>query len=588
MKRSIHRNAVVAARRIAALVCLASVCACSGAANTAAGSGTLPAAPNVAHRRAAATGILSRIVGVGDSLTAGYQAGGFLGETGYRDPLDPSKFVQPGQESGWWADLVEKASGLPSSTAIAQMYDPATSPLPLIKAPGLNNQVVPAVGLSPIGTEKSGNTCADDHGFNAAGYLLGGLPTVRMNPTSSLIRNVAVPGITLHEANTLTMPQTDTCEPLPGIPGLLSQIIGGESSTYWPVLGTFARMGQNLTMVNAAASLHPTLATVWLGANDVLKYMGTGGRFVGGDNSAAQTYADLHQTIQTLRASGAKVVVANLPDVVLTPYFMRVSLPASAAACKVQTYVYCLLVGLGFPSITAKPLTLEIAAAYHLATPAGCAPASTTSACGYITLPGALDSLAYYLVPKNNFKLPDLDCSGANFTPPCVPGSGLGAYYITPAFAAKIQLLNDAINQGIAQAATSTFSGFVDIRAIFDGVASGNPANAYFRQAASVSPGVCCTLAYGAGLVSFDGLHPSNTGYALLAYHFIQTINQRWGTHIPEIDIRRVYDGTRCSNKRYCFPDEYAPPFNGFHVNQLLRLTPSQIRRVERHFQPAT
>jgi hypothetical protein len=24
--------------------------------------------------------------------------------------------------------------------------------------------------------------------------------------------------------------------------------------------------------------------------------------------------------------------------------------------------------------------------------------------------------------------------------------------------------------------------------------------------------------------------------------------------------VQAVYDGTRCSNKRYCFPDPYAPP----------------------------
>ena len=61
-------------------------------------------------------------------------------------------------------------------------------------------------------------------------------------------------------------------------------------------------------------------------------------------------------------------------------------------------------------------------------------------------------------------------------------------------------------------------------------------------------------------MLSFDGLHPSNTGYALIAYEFISTINKAYGTHIPQIDYRAVYDGKRCSNGAYCFADPYAPP----------------------------
>ena len=61
-------------------------------------------------------------------------------------------------------------------------------------------------------------------------------------------------------------------------------------------------------------------------------------------------------------------------------------------------------------------------------------------------------------------------------------------------------------------------------------------------------------------MLSFDGLHPSNTGYALIAYEFIDTINKAYGTHIPQIDVKAVYDGKRCQNKNYCYADPYAPP----------------------------
>jgi lysophospholipase L1-like esterase len=545
------------ARKSLATLALAALAACSGTN----GAHVVPSTTSPGIRTRSATPVLARIVGVGDSLSAGYQAGGMLGETGVPNAHDPGHAIPPTQEQGWWPDLDEQASGLPLSQAIAREYDPATSPLPLIKGPGLNNQIVPASSFPFFAEEKSGNTCAADGGFNAAGYLLNGLSRVRMNPRSAALRDLAVPGITLHEANTLFEPQTDTCEPLPGTAGLISEIIGGESSTFWPVLGNFAGMGTSLTMVNAAASLHPTLATVWLGANDVLKYMGTGGLFVGGDNSAAQAQSDLRQTILTLQYAGAKTVVANLPNVLETPYFQRVSVPPDTHACLVSTYVVCLFEALLFQTpASARKLVAQIAASYHLATPAGCTPTSLARPCGYLTLQGTLAIVQYFATHLG--KLPDLDCKGPDFTPPCIPGSSLGPYYITPALAAKIQALNNAINQGINEAAISTNSALVDVTRFFDGVASGNPANPYFRQAGDINPGVCCTLTYGGGLVSFDGLHPSNTGYALLAYYFIKAINAKYRTKIPEIDVTAAYDGTRCSDRRYCFPDPYAPPYN--------------------------
>lgn len=539
-------------RKILASLALTAVAACSSGGGT---SNPLPAGGGGKPPQSA---LLARIVGVGDSLTAGYQAGGFLGETGFKDPLYPGVQVRPGQENGFWADLYEQASSNPIPDAIAAMYDPARSPLPLIAAPGLNNQLIPSLS-APIGLEKPGNPCTDYNGFNAAGYTLRGNQRVRMNPGSTFIRNVAVPGITLHEANTLTQPQSISCKPLPGIQGLLAQVVDGESSTYWPVLGNWQFMGSQLTMVNAAAQLKPTLATVWLGANDVLKYMGSGGQFVGGDMTPGQAAADIHATIATLEGAGARVVTANLPNILELPYFMRVTIPKHHnAACAVATYSACVMGGIiGFAFggyATGVQLTEQMAKSYHLATPGGCVPASTTQPCGYLTLQGTLTALEYW---SAHGKLPDLDNGH--------PGSGLGTYYITPQFAAKVQSLNDSVNTGIANASSAAKVPMVDVRAIFSGIATGSPSNPYFAQAISIgtASAPCCTLAFEGGLLSFDGLHPSNTGYALLAYAFIKALDAAYAAKIPQIDVHGAYAGTRCSNAEQCFPDEYAPPFNG-------------------------
>ncbi len=535
-----------------ALLALAAVAACGG------GGATTPGLPsNGGGARPLQSSLLTRIVGVGDSLTAGYQSNGIIGETDVRNPiwnngLGRAHQIPPNQENGWWALLDEQASGKPLETAINEMYDPATSPLPLIKGPGLDNQIVPTNNYyAPAAQFKGTNACTYAGGFNKAGFLLRGSARVRLNPTSTHIRNLGIPGLTQHEANTIHQPQTDTCSPLPGIPGLLSDVVNEESGTFWPVLRNFAKL-DHLTEVNAAASLHPTLATVWLGANDVLKYMGSGGRFVGGNRTVGQVESDLNTTITTLENSGARVVIVNLPNILETGFFQRVSTPKPKKECAIQTFAECTLELAGLSQFVPG-----IARKYHLDTPNGCTPTSETSPCGYLTLQGVFLIINYFQAYQGN--LPNLDCPKPAPNCKVVPGSGLGMNYITPAFAAKVQKLNNVVNTGIDNAASAKHVPLVDAFSIFHGLASGDPSNRYFAQAASINPGICCTLGYLHGLLSFDGIHPSNAGYALIAYDFIATIDKAYGAHIPQVDIVAAYNGTRCSNKKYCFPDPFAP-----------------------------
>lgn len=553
-----------------AFIALAAVAACSGpnAASTipAAASATQTAQrpgverPHVPH-------LWQTFVGVGDSLTAGYQSNGYLGQSDFKDPLVHGVIVPPTQENGWWTLVDEQISGKPLAQAIADEFDPKVSPLPLIAAPGLNNQLVPQAPL--FNNLKPNDACKDYDGFNAKGYLLSGNPVTRMNPSSTTLRDMGVPGITAHEVNVMSEPQTNTCEPLPGIPGLLSAVTQDESSDFWPVLGNFAGMGYNLSEVRAAASRHPTLATVWIGANDVLKFMGSGGRFVGGDRTVGQISQDVHQAVQTLQYAGAKVVVFDLPNVLEVPYFQRTDNPANPAkdcnepgsALTSKTYVLCTMLLTGaIPPTTAPKLVDQIAAMYHLQT-TNCVPASTTHPCGYLTLQGTLETLDFY---EATTKLADLDCEGTDFTPPCVAGSGLGTYYITPPFASQIQALNNVINQGIDSTARNMGVALVPIAKIFDGLASGDKSNPYFETAATIGPSdFCCTIAWGGGLLSNDSIHPSNTGYALIAYFAIQTMNARYHAGIPEVNYKDVYDGKhRCSVPNYCYPDPYAPPYS--------------------------
>ena len=530
-------------RKSTALLLLAALAACSGGSGSGIASGNaLPAA----HRQGGVTkdalgpAVLANIVGVGDSLTAGYQAGGFLGALGVPNPNFAGQFIPPGQESGFWADLYEQATGKKPNS----MYDPGVSPLPLIAGPGLDNQITPS-STTVFGVSKTGNPCSFDNGFDQSAFSLSNLTRVRMNPASTSVRDLGVPGITLHEAAFMTQPLTPTCESLPGTAGLLSAVTNGESGVFYPVLGGFApQLNSNLNMVAAAHRLNPTLVTVWLGANDVLKFMGSGGLFRGGDMTAAQTEADLSPIIRGFVKDTTAVAVANLPDVLLTPYFMNTEIPAKSAQCDIQQYLYCFLIKFGQPPATAAMITKQVRSEYGLLPASGkCVAGSTASPCGYVTLQGALEIVSAVL---SGAKIPNLDPDG--------PGSGQGSHYITPGFAGQIQTVNDNINDGIDESAQASGVALVDVRAIFEGIASGNPSNPYFKLA-QVNPGVCCTLVFLGGLVSYDGLHPSNTGYALISHAFIDAINQRYGAGIPQVPIGKIYAG----KPPYKFADPYAP-----------------------------
>jgi hypothetical protein len=42
------------------------------------------------------------------------------------------------------------------------------------------------------------------------------------------------------------------------------------------------------------------------------------------------------------------------------------------------------------------------------------------------------------------------------------------------------------------------------------------------------------------GIVSLDGIHPTNTGYAIIANQFIEVMNRWWGTNIPEANVNAI------------------------------------------------
>lgn len=428
-----------------------------------------------------------RIAGVGDSLTAGVQSGGLLGVDlpvlGVNAQLGQIGPVQRTQEHGFFALLWQQANG----TDINGLSNPASSPLPLINSAGLGGLLAPTTAGFP---QQVLNYCT---GPQVAANTFSSALSLRLNP-GSVPFDVAVPGQTAQEALFMVGPINDCTINAGNSPAAfvqLNALVNSESQNFWPILAGF---GQGVTQVQAALSLHPQVATVWLGHNELLKFV-----FSNGTTPVVTTAQSLHDDIKTivqqLQAGGAKVVVGNLIDVLNAATFIPQPSYAAFIAAGVQRLN---------PAIPAAQAS-AIGATYANAEAAQIG----LGANGYFTI---------------NAYFKTLQAIAGSAPPPTLTASDV----VFDPVAIQAKALNAAYNAAIAQAVSETGAALADVNGVFKAIqaAGGYPVN----------PPKCCSFVYGGGFFSLDGLHPSNTGYAVVAKTFIDALNTAYGLHIAPID----------------------------------------------------
>ena len=276
--------------------------------------------------------------------------------------------------------------------------------------------------------------------------------------------------------------------------GGLQSLVQAENQYFLPVLGEYhTAYGSNLTQLNVAVGMQPKLTTVWLGANDLLKFIFSAGTAPASD-TPTQMAADLTKIVKSLTATGSKVLIADLPTLLPTtgnpvPQFF----PQAKLSADLQS--------LGIPAAYANAAVAYIGTKYGV------------TAGGYLTETGFLDVVELCAGGSPLCVTPPLDPSG--------PGTGLGSVYLTPAFAAEVQALNAGYNQaidGVAQQFAAAAPGQVALV----------PITTFFQTASTSGLSIAglpgpLTLQFGGGLVSWDGLHPANAGYAAIANEFIAT-----------------------------------------------------------------
>ncbi len=241
-------------------------------------------------------------------------------------------------------------------------------------------------------------------------------------------------------------------------------------------------LGNTNTQLEEAVALKPTAVVVWVGNNDVLVADSSG--VTSGMTDVASFTTQFTQMMTTLKQqTKAAIVVANLPDVTSIPLLT----PA--------------------PAVIAELATMSSLPSAQVATLLGISNDELVNATG---LKEAQKIISDYQKGTTD---PPLDDAG----------------FLTAAEIAIIQQRVKDLNTVIAQQASANGATLVDTNGFFASLANGVTLNGYKA-----------TTAFLGGLFSLDGEHPTNTGYALLANRFIDTINTTFGTTYADVDASAV------------------------------------------------
>ncbi len=248
-----------------------------------------------------------------------------------------------------------------------------------------------------------------------------------------------------------------------------------------------------MSQVDLAESLDPTTVVLWLGSNDVLWAMiGADARFITPEKEFKRAY---RRVISRLARTGATLVTADIPDITVIPFLT----PAVEFAEKfgLSPWELGLEEGDFVTTLSASPL---VASGYIGPLPNG----------GCIELPA--DEL----------------------------------------FCADVVLERE--DAKAIRRATRTFNRFIARQAKKHGAALMR-ANALLKHIDQVGYDVdveesgneddraetqTITTAYADGVFSFDGIHPSNTGHAVLANAFIAVLNRKFGADIDPIEDEEI------------------------------------------------
>ena len=311
-------------------------------------------------------------------------------------------------------------------------------------------------------------------------------PVGRLNPTQRP-NNLAVPSFTV--ANALEYRPNATVTPAPGDRGPLVLGFPGPFLSPGPAACASNPMPECIgqTMIEQAKARRPTTTLIWIGNNDALiaALFGNTGLLT----PVAKFQADFSRLLGELESTGSTLVVATIPDVTAIPYFSAVRDIAAQYSMPVQTVAGKL--GVGADDFVRR---------------------------------SALTPIDDILRNRVSGPLP-VTCGPPIYVLPPVPCR------MTAAEATAIGDRVETFNRIIARETENRDGLLVDTNKLVSKIA---------RKGYRVGREKLTTRFLG-GLFSLDGIHPTNTGYAVIANYFIQKMNDEFGLRVRKVDIDAVW-----------------------------------------------
>ena len=237
--------------------------------------------------------------------------------------------------------------------------------------------------------------------------------------------------------------------------------------------------GQQYTQLQWAQHLSPTTLFVWIGSNDALLAVHSG--MPSSMTQPAQFTTEFTQLMQALQTkTTANLIVANVPDITLAAALT----PGSAVLAE-------------YSQSSGIPVA-------QLSTELGIQATDLVNATG-------LSEIQAILAGKQTGPVDD-------------------AGFLSPAEIATVQQTIHQYNAAIAAQVKAVGGTLVDINAALTQIHDSPP----------TINGIQPSFAFLGGFFSLDGLHPTNTGYALLANVFIDRMNAALKTKIADVDVNAV------------------------------------------------
>jgi hypothetical protein len=276
-----------------------------------------------------------------------------------------------------------------------------------------------------------------------------------------------------------------------GVPGArihdtVATVTGGLHDA---VLQSFSPVLRGKTALQQAVLLQPTFVTIWIGNNDVLA-AATSGRVIEGVTltPVASFQADFNTIVNTIKATGAKMAIANIPEVTSIPFVTTIR----PVVVNPATNQPVLINGQTVPLI---------------------GPNGPLKAGDRVLLSATTELAQGKGIPVQ------LGGSGQPLSDAAVLDAGEVA-----TITARVAAYNNIIRTVADQAGAA----FVDADSALLNLS---------QHGISVG-GVTYTSSYlTGGVFSYDGVHPTAFGYAYIADLFLDSINAKFGGRIPLVDL---------------------------------------------------